>query len=163
MYKETTSNRIGRLLLKFNQHKVYTTQTNGTYIYCDLWKTRRLWSSGLRRVLLPMWIWWTDRQTTNVRYKDHTKKHYSSHTNLMMAEHSTNAKFYTHFKVAMTHQQTTRITCWKKPAIESTEETSFKQFHVTNQPCSKVLLEKQILPQLVQKIPHLMEPDGSPL
>jgi len=44
----------------------------------------------------------TDRQTTDVRYKDHTKKRNSSHTNLMMAEHSTNAKFYTHFKVPMT-------------------------------------------------------------
>lgn len=44
----------------------------------------------------------TDRQTTDVRYEYHTKKCYSSHTNLTMAEHSTNAKFYTHFKVPMT-------------------------------------------------------------
>jgi len=43
-----------------------------------------------------------DRKTTDMRYKDHTNKRYSSHPNLMMAEHSTDAEFYTHFKVPMT-------------------------------------------------------------
>jgi len=44
-YKETPSNRIGRFLPNFTQHKVYTTLTNRTHIYCNLWKTTMVFRS----------------------------------------------------------------------------------------------------------------------
>lgn len=59
--------------------------------YCDLWKT----TTALRsQAHTASYVNMEDIQTTHVRYKEHTKKHYSNHTNLMMTEHSTNAKFY---------------------------------------------------------------------
>jgi hypothetical protein len=40
--------------------------------------------------------------TTGIKYREHAKQSSSRHTNLMMAEHSTNAKFYIPSKVPMT-------------------------------------------------------------
>lgn len=143
LYKQTTYNRIGRLLVKFNTESVHIPNKRNIHL---LWPVK----DNFGHVLYPVWIWWTDRQTghtTEIRYREHVQQSCSSYTNLPMAEHSTNAKFYIQFKVPMMLTVNNKLhgsPVKQATAIVSTDETGFKQLVSCNQP-TNLLHEAQFL------------------